>query len=79
MKRSERLIITFFFLFILIGDTTLFTITNGDRTNLMWLESPSLKLKNEFMNWFAIAMMGRRGIFFFFFGGPLSSSTKHVY
>ncbi|KAG0332579.1 hypothetical protein BG000_009898, partial [Podila horticola] len=40
-------------------DTTLFTITNGDRTNMMWLESPSLKLKNEFMNWFAIALMGR--------------------
>ncbi|KAG0033395.1 hypothetical protein BGZ82_006124 [Podila clonocystis] len=40
-------------------DTTLFTIANGDRTNVMWLESPSLKLKNEFMNWFMIALMGR--------------------
>ncbi|KAG0083915.1 hypothetical protein BGZ93_004838 [Podila epicladia] len=40
-------------------DTTLFTIANGDRTNMMWLESPSLKLKNEFMNWFSIAAMGR--------------------
>lgn len=40
-------------------DTTLFTIMNGDKTNVMWLESPSVKLKNEFMNWFAIAVMGR--------------------
>ncbi|KAF9324330.1 hypothetical protein BG006_000649, partial [Podila minutissima] len=40
-------------------DTTLFTIANGDRTNVMWLESPSLKLKNEFMNWLSIALMGR--------------------
>ncbi|KAG0026806.1 hypothetical protein BGZ81_006085 [Podila clonocystis] len=40
-------------------DTTLFTIANGDRTNVMWLESPSLKLKNEFMSWFTIALMGR--------------------
>ncbi|KAG0347247.1 hypothetical protein BG005_000297, partial [Podila minutissima] len=40
-------------------DTTLFTIANGDRTNVMWLESPSLKLKNEFMNWLSIALMDR--------------------
>ena len=37
----------------------MFSIVNGDRTNEMWLESPSMKLKYEFMHWIAISTMGR--------------------
>ncbi|KAF9975890.1 hypothetical protein BGZ73_000288 [Actinomortierella ambigua] len=42
-------------------DSTLFSIVNGDRTNLMWLESPSAKLKQEFLNWIAVALMDYSG------------------
>ncbi|KAF9556391.1 hypothetical protein EC968_008304 [Mortierella alpina] len=38
-------------------DTALFSIANGDKTNIMWLESPSLKLKQEFLNWIAVSLM----------------------
>ncbi|KAF8938262.1 hypothetical protein BGZ58_001251 [Dissophora ornata] len=38
-------------------DTTLFSIMNGDKTNLMFLESPSVKQKHEFLNWIAISLM----------------------
>ncbi|KAI8595326.1 hypothetical protein EDD21DRAFT_391511 [Dissophora ornata] len=38
-------------------DTAVFSIANGDRTNTMWLESPSWKLKCEFLNWIAISTM----------------------
>ncbi|KAG0354050.1 hypothetical protein BGZ54_001875 [Gamsiella multidivaricata] len=41
-------------------NTAVFSIINGDRTNVMWLESPSAKLKNEFLNWIAIATMDHR-------------------
>ncbi|KAG0040375.1 hypothetical protein BGZ82_003381, partial [Podila clonocystis] len=40
-------------------DTAVFSILNGDRTNVMWLESPSNKLKSEFLNWIAISLMDR--------------------
>ncbi|KAF9272344.1 hypothetical protein BGZ68_002499, partial [Mortierella alpina] len=39
------------------GDTAVFSIENGDKTNKMWLESPSAKLKYEFLNWIALASM----------------------
>ncbi|KAF9190924.1 hypothetical protein BGZ51_008073 [Haplosporangium sp. Z 767] len=38
-------------------DTAVFTIFNGDKTNVMWLEAPSAKLKYEFLNWIAISTM----------------------
>ncbi|KAG0262782.1 hypothetical protein BG011_009703 [Mortierella polycephala] len=38
-------------------DTAVFTIINGDKTNDMWLEAPSAKLKYEFLNWIAISTM----------------------
>ncbi|KAF9145237.1 hypothetical protein BGX30_009818 [Mortierella sp. GBA39] len=38
-------------------DAALFSIANASRTNVMWLESPSLKLKHEFLNWIAISLM----------------------
>lgn len=38
-------------------DAALFSIANASRTNVMWLESPSLKLKYEFLNWIAISLM----------------------
>ncbi|KAF9964920.1 hypothetical protein BGZ70_005720 [Mortierella alpina] len=40
-------------------DTALFSIVNGDKTNVMWLESPSVKLKQEFLNWIAVSLMDR--------------------
>ncbi|KAF9297661.1 hypothetical protein BGZ88_009341 [Linnemannia elongata] len=40
-------------------DTAIFTLYNGDRTNIMSLESPSTKLKYEFINRIAISLMGR--------------------
>ncbi|KAF9950342.1 hypothetical protein BGZ72_007987 [Mortierella alpina] len=40
-------------------DTALFSIINGDKTNVMWLESPSVKLKQEFLNWIAVSLMDR--------------------
>ncbi|KAF9941173.1 hypothetical protein BGZ67_005624 [Mortierella alpina] len=40
-------------------DTALFSIVNGDKTNVMWLESPSVKLKREFLNWIAVSLMDR--------------------
>src|SRR5690348_4458787 len=46
---------------IQIGDTAIFTLYNGDRTNIMSLESPSTKLKYEFINRIAISLMGREG------------------
>ncbi|KAF9572027.1 hypothetical protein EC968_010432 [Mortierella alpina] len=39
------------------GDTAVFSIENGDKTNKMWLESPSAKLKYEFLNWIALTCM----------------------
>ncbi|KAF9941438.1 hypothetical protein BGZ67_005020 [Mortierella alpina] len=39
------------------GDTAVFSIENGDKTNKMWLESPSAKLKYEFLNWIALSSM----------------------
>ncbi|KAK3822536.1 MAG: hypothetical protein JOS17DRAFT_321278 [Linnemannia elongata] len=39
-------------------DTAIFTLYNGDRTNIMSLESPSTKLKYEFINRIAISLMG---------------------
>ncbi|KAF9181700.1 hypothetical protein BGZ49_004807, partial [Haplosporangium sp. Z 27] len=39
------------------GTNVVFTIVNGDRTNVMYLESPSAKLKCEFLNWIAISTM----------------------
>lgn len=44
-----------------IGDAALFSIANASRTNVMWLESPSLKLKYEFLNWIAISLMDHGG------------------
>ncbi|KAF9183117.1 hypothetical protein BGZ51_004224 [Haplosporangium sp. Z 767] len=38
-------------------DSALFSMINGDRTNFMRLESPSLKLKYEFMNWVYLSRM----------------------
>ncbi|KAG0373993.1 hypothetical protein BGX24_010967 [Mortierella sp. AD032] len=38
-------------------DAALFSIADASRTNVMWLESPSLKLKYEFLNWIAISLM----------------------
>ncbi|CAO3571872.1 unnamed protein product [Mortierella alpina] len=38
-------------------ETALFSIVNGDKTNVMWLESPSVKLKQEFLNWIAVSLM----------------------
>ncbi|KAG0050093.1 hypothetical protein BGZ83_005145 [Gryganskiella cystojenkinii] len=38
-------------------DSTLLTIVNGDKTNIMSLESPSLKQKYEFLNWVAVCLM----------------------
>ncbi|KAG0328496.1 hypothetical protein BGZ99_005191 [Dissophora globulifera] len=38
-------------------NAAVFSILNGDRTNVMWLESPSVKLKDEFLNWIAIGVM----------------------
>ncbi|KAF8946534.1 hypothetical protein BGZ47_000264 [Haplosporangium gracile] len=38
-------------------DAALFSIANASRTNVMWLESPSLKLKYKFLNWIAISLM----------------------
>ncbi|KAG0265531.1 hypothetical protein BG011_004559 [Mortierella polycephala] len=38
-------------------DSALFSMINGDRTNVMFLESPSLKLKYEFMSWIYISRM----------------------
>ncbi|KAF9915167.1 hypothetical protein BX616_006739 [Lobosporangium transversale] len=37
--------------------TAIFSMLNGDRTNIMCLESPSVKLKCEFINWIAISVM----------------------
>ncbi|KAF9349794.1 hypothetical protein BGX26_011957 [Mortierella sp. AD094] len=34
-----------------------FSIINSDRTNVMCLESPSVKLKYEFLNWIAVSTM----------------------
>ncbi|KAF9549468.1 hypothetical protein EC957_003857 [Mortierella hygrophila] len=39
-------------------DTAIFTLYNGDSTNIMSLESPSTKLKYEFINRLAISIMG---------------------
>ncbi|KAF9344429.1 hypothetical protein BGX26_004373, partial [Mortierella sp. AD094] len=44
-------------------DATLFAIVNGDKTNAMWLESPSFKQKDEFLNWIAICLMSRENKF----------------
>ncbi|KAF9908159.1 hypothetical protein EC991_010179 [Linnemannia zychae] len=38
-------------------DAALFSIANASRTHIMWLESPSFKLKYEFLNWIAISLM----------------------
>ncbi|KAF9090050.1 hypothetical protein BGX29_011697 [Mortierella sp. GBA35] len=38
-------------------DAAFFSIANACRTNVMYLESPSLKLKYEFLNWIAISLM----------------------
>ncbi|KAF9929211.1 hypothetical protein FBU30_001771 [Linnemannia zychae] len=38
-------------------DSTIFSIANSSRTNVMWLESPSLKLKHEFLNLIAIVLI----------------------
>ncbi|KAG0219378.1 hypothetical protein BGX33_003309 [Mortierella sp. NVP41] len=38
-------------------DAAFFSIANASRTNVMYLESPSLKLKYEFLNWIAISLM----------------------
>ncbi|GJJ77729.1 hypothetical protein EMPS_10088 [Entomortierella parvispora] len=38
-------------------DTAVFSIINGDKTNVMRLESPHAKLKNEFLNRLAISRM----------------------
>ncbi|KAF9091823.1 hypothetical protein BGX27_001958 [Mortierella sp. AM989] len=38
-------------------DNAIFHIINGDKTNKMCLESPSTKLKDEFLNWIAISAM----------------------
>ncbi|KAF9130521.1 hypothetical protein BGW39_002979 [Mortierella sp. 14UC] len=40
-------------------DTAIFTLYNGDRTNVMSLESPSTKLKYEFLNRISMSLMGR--------------------
>ncbi|KAF9297617.1 hypothetical protein BGZ74_009755 [Mortierella antarctica] len=40
-------------------DSAVFSILNGDRTNMMWLESPSNKLKSEFLNWITVSLMDR--------------------
>ncbi|ORZ13430.1 hypothetical protein BCR41DRAFT_387245 [Lobosporangium transversale] len=42
-------------------DTTLFSIVNGDKTNIMRLESPSIKQKEEFLNWISICIMDHDG------------------
>ena len=42
---------------LMLGDTAVFSIENGDKTNKMWLESPSAKLKYEFLNWITLASM----------------------
>ncbi|KAF9935062.1 hypothetical protein FBU30_008555 [Linnemannia zychae] len=39
-------------------DTAIFSLYNGDRTNVMSLESPSIKLKYEFLNRIALSLMG---------------------
>ncbi|KAG0223028.1 hypothetical protein BGX31_008749 [Mortierella sp. GBA43] len=39
-------------------ENAVFTIVNGDGTNEMSLESPSVKLKDEFINWIKISGMG---------------------
>ncbi|KAF9971139.1 hypothetical protein BGZ65_010610, partial [Modicella reniformis] len=39
-------------------NSAVFSIVNGDLTNEMWLESPSVKLKYEFINWIDISTMG---------------------
>jgi hypothetical protein len=44
-----------------IGDTAIFSLYNGDRTNIMSLESPSTKLKYEFINRISISIMGHEG------------------
>ncbi|KAG0235277.1 hypothetical protein BGX31_004301 [Mortierella sp. GBA43] len=41
-------------------DTALFSIFNGDKTNIMWLESPSVKQKHEFLNCIEISLMSSR-------------------
>ncbi|KAI1313021.1 hypothetical protein EDD11_002762 [Mortierella claussenii] len=38
-------------------DTALFSLVNGDKTNVMWLESPSIKQKEEFLNWIALSII----------------------
>lgn len=39
----------------------MFSIANASKTNVMWLESPSLKLKYEFLNWIAISLIDHGG------------------
>ncbi|KAG0280486.1 hypothetical protein BGZ95_009973, partial [Linnemannia exigua] len=39
-------------------DTAIFSLYNGDRTNIMSLESPSSKLKYEFLNRISMSLMG---------------------
>ncbi|KAG0005388.1 hypothetical protein BGZ65_011282 [Modicella reniformis] len=41
-------------------DSPSFSIINGDKTNEMWLEAPSVKQKHEFLNWIAISLMNNR-------------------
>ncbi|KAI7827088.1 hypothetical protein BC939DRAFT_94490 [Gamsiella multidivaricata] len=38
-------------------ETAFFSIMNGDKTNIMWLESPSVKQTHEFLNRIAISLM----------------------
>ncbi|KAG0013281.1 hypothetical protein BGZ80_011176 [Entomortierella chlamydospora] len=49
-------------IFLVPADSAVFTITNSDRTNVMCLESPSVKLKDEFLNWIKISAMGHEEV-----------------
>ncbi|GJJ68928.1 hypothetical protein EMPS_01274 [Entomortierella parvispora] len=44
-------------------DSSLLTVVNGDKTNVMSLESPSLRQKYEFLNWVSICLMDHGEIF----------------
>ncbi|KAF9168541.1 hypothetical protein BGX20_011287 [Mortierella sp. AD010] len=48
--------------FLAPADSAVFTIINSDRTNIMCLESPSVKLKGEFLNWIKISTMGHEEV-----------------
>ncbi|KAF9405649.1 hypothetical protein BGZ94_003428, partial [Podila epigama] len=56
----------------------LFTIANGDGTNMIWLESPSVKLKNQFLNWFAISLMDERDPVVSFTSKEGTEGTTHL-